>query len=100
MRQTERQHYRETQDVYWDQEDLLRRLRRIEGQVRGIQAMVARRETCRDILTQVAAVEGAMRQVSRIVSACNVAEELSHLAPNVLGAEAVQQALGKLVRRP
>lgn len=43
--------------------DLHTRLRRIEGQVRGIQAMLAEDRECRDIVTQIAAVTRAMEQV-------------------------------------
>ena len=40
------------------------RLRRIEGQVRGLQRMVAEDAYCVDILTQVSAVQTALEQVS------------------------------------
>jgi len=43
----------------------LERLRRIEGQVRGIQAMVQEGRYCADILTQVGAVQEALRAVGR-----------------------------------
>jgi DNA-binding FrmR family transcriptional regulator len=43
--------------------DLQRRLRRIEGQVRGIQGMLTEDRECRDIVTQIAAVTKAMEQV-------------------------------------
>jgi DNA-binding FrmR family transcriptional regulator len=43
----------------------LKRLRRIEGQVRGIQAMVQEGRYCADILTQVGAVQEALRAVGR-----------------------------------
>jgi CsoR family transcriptional regulator, copper-sensing transcriptional repressor len=46
------------------QEDLLRRLRRIEGQVRGISQMVDDDRYCIDVLTQVAAVTRALQSVS------------------------------------
>ena len=42
-----------------------RRLRRIEGQVRGLQKMVAEERYCADILTQVSSVQEALRGVSR-----------------------------------
>jgi CsoR family transcriptional regulator, copper-sensing transcriptional repressor len=45
-------------------EDLLRRLRRIEGQVRGISQMVDDDRYCIDVLTQVAAVTRALQSVS------------------------------------
>lgn len=44
-------------------EDLLLRLRRIEGQVRGLQRMIEEDKYCVDILTQVVAVRGALKKV-------------------------------------
>ena len=44
-------------------EDLVRRLRRIEGQVRGLQKMVEERRYCVDILTQIDAVTAALARV-------------------------------------
>jgi CsoR family transcriptional regulator, copper-sensing transcriptional repressor len=43
----------------------LKRLRRIEGQVRGLQRMVEDDRYCADILTQVASVHEALRSVGR-----------------------------------
>jgi DNA-binding FrmR family transcriptional regulator len=43
----------------------LRRLRRIEGQVRGLQKMVEEDRYCADIVTQVASVQEALRGVGR-----------------------------------
>ena len=43
----------------------LKRLRRIEGQVRGLQQMVQQERYCADILVQIAAVQQALRAVSR-----------------------------------
>ena len=43
----------------------LRRLRRIEGQIRGLQQMVEDDRYCADIVTQVASVQEALRGVSR-----------------------------------
>jgi DNA-binding FrmR family transcriptional regulator len=44
--------------------DYLKRLRRIEGQVRGLQRMVADDVYCIDILTQVAAATKALQSVA------------------------------------
>ena len=44
-------------------EALVRRLRRIEGQVRGLQKMVEERRYCVDILTQIDAVTAALSRV-------------------------------------
>jgi CsoR family transcriptional regulator, copper-sensing transcriptional repressor len=43
----------------------LKRLRRIEGQVRGLQRMVEEDRYCADILTQIASVHEALRGVGR-----------------------------------
>jgi DNA-binding FrmR family transcriptional regulator len=42
-----------------------KRLRRIEGQVRGLQKMVAEDRYCADIMTQISSVHEALRAVSR-----------------------------------
>lgn len=46
---------------------VLGRLRRIEGQVQGIQRMVEEEKYCVDILLQLTAVEGAVEQVQRLL---------------------------------
>jgi DNA-binding FrmR family transcriptional regulator len=43
----------------------LKRLRRIEGQVRGLQRMVEEDRYCADIMTQIASVHEALRSVGR-----------------------------------
>ncbi len=43
----------------------LKRLRRIEGQVRGIQKMVDEERYCADVLTQISSVHEALRAVAR-----------------------------------
>lgn len=43
----------------------LKRLRRIEGQVRGLQKMVEDDRYCADVLTQIASVQEALRSVGR-----------------------------------
>jgi DNA-binding FrmR family transcriptional regulator len=43
----------------------LTRLRRIEGQIRGVQKMVEEERYCADVLTQLSSVQEALRAVSR-----------------------------------
>ena len=47
-----------------NKDDYLRRLRRIEGQVRGLQKMVDEDKYCIDILTQVSAATRALQSVA------------------------------------
>jgi DNA-binding FrmR family transcriptional regulator len=51
-------------------DDVLLRLRRIEGQVRGVQRMVEDGRDCREIVTQVAAIKSALASVSSQVLQC------------------------------
>ncbi|AZR72230.1 BCR family protein [Anoxybacter fermentans] len=46
-----------------NKDDLLKRLRRIEGQVRGIQRMIEEDQYCVDVLVQIAAVRAALYKV-------------------------------------
>lgn len=48
-------------------EDLLKRLRRIEGQIKGIHKMVDNEQTCNDILIQISAVKAAINKVGGLV---------------------------------
>ncbi len=48
--------------------DLIRRLKRIEGQVRGVQRMVQEDRACGDILAQLSAVNEAVRRVSSLLA--------------------------------
>ena len=50
-----------------DKEALLRRLRRVEGQVRGLQRMVEEERYCIDILTQVSAATAALERVAMLL---------------------------------
>ena len=47
-----------------DKDDYLKRLRRVEGQIRGIARMVEADEYCIDVLTQVSAATKALQAVA------------------------------------
>ena len=53
-------------------EALLKRLKRIEGQVRGLQGMVEKEAYCTDILTQVSAVQSALNSFSKELLASHI----------------------------
>jgi CsoR family transcriptional regulator, copper-sensing transcriptional repressor len=53
----------ETRGYTTTKDQLLKRLRRIEGQVRGIEGMVADDRYCIDVLTQISAVQAALDKV-------------------------------------
>ena len=49
---------------YDDKEDVLARLRKIEGQIRGLQRMVEEDAYCIDILTQISAANSGLKKVA------------------------------------
>lgn len=90
-----------------DQATLVRRLRRIEGQVRGIERMIERREYCVDILQQTAALRAAVDSVALLILEDHVQGCVRTAAENgeadryieeVL--DVVRRTLGKPVRNP
>jgi DNA-binding FrmR family transcriptional regulator len=86
-----------------DKDSYLRRLRRIEGQVRGLQRMIDEDKYCIDILTQVAAATKALQSVALGL----LEEHLSHCVAQAVaegGDEAsdkvreASEAIARLVR--
>jgi len=82
-------------------DQLLKRLRRVEGQVRGIEGMVEDDRYCIDVLTQISAVQAALDKV-----ALGLLD--GHARHCVTGADADEQpertdelmaAVGRLMRR-
>jgi CsoR family transcriptional regulator, copper-sensing transcriptional repressor len=84
-------------------DDHLRRLRRIEGQVRGLQRMIEEDKYCIDILTQVSAATKALQSVALSL----LEEHLSHCVAGAVAAggkeadekvKEAAEAIGRLVR--
>jgi DNA-binding FrmR family transcriptional regulator len=61
-----------------DKEDLLKRLRRIEGQIRGLQRMVSEDTYCIDVLTQISAATKALQAVALQVLDEHLAHCVAH----------------------
>lgn len=74
-----------------NKEDYLRRLRKIEGQVRGLQRMVEEDKYCIDVLTQVAAATKALQSVALGL----LQEHLGHCVSEAI-AEGGETAAGKI----
>jgi DNA-binding FrmR family transcriptional regulator len=66
----------------YHKDDYSKRLRRIEGQVRGIAKMIDEDKYCIDILTQVSAVNSALRSVALGL----LEEHLNHCVTNAVSA--------------
>lgn len=48
-------------------EDILNRLKKIEGQVKGVHKMVSEEKCCNDVMVQISAVRSAMNKVGGIM---------------------------------
>jgi CsoR family transcriptional regulator, copper-sensing transcriptional repressor len=59
------------------QPDLVMRLRRIEGQIRGIIGMLESGKSCEDVVTQILAARAGMESVAAEVLRCHVADALA-----------------------
>jgi DNA-binding FrmR family transcriptional regulator len=84
-----------------DKEKLLKRLARVEGQVRGVSKMVEEERYCIDVLTQIGAIQAALDKVALGL----LDEHTRHCVIEADGAERVEKvdelmaAVGRLVKR-
>ncbi|MHB8781696.1 MAG: metal-sensitive transcriptional regulator [Candidatus Geothermincolia bacterium] len=81
-----------------DRAAMLRRLHRIEGQVRGIAKMVEREEPCEDVLTQIAAARAALDRVGVYIISHRMRECVAGGEAAADATEAVEQALDAFIR--
>jgi DNA-binding FrmR family transcriptional regulator len=86
-----------------DKDAIEKRLRRVEGQIRGLQQMVADDFYCIDVLTQVSAATKALQAVALLL----LEDHLGHCVRDALTAGGAQadekvaeaaEAIGRLVR--
>lgn len=85
-----------------NKEALLKRLRRMEGQVRGIQQMVEDDRYCLDIVQQISALSAAAREVSLIVLEDHMRGCVQHAIQEDQGDAAIKElvtVLGKALRQ-
>ena len=84
-----------------DKDRLLKRLARIEGQVRGVSRMVEEERYCIDVLTQIGAIEAALDKVALGL----IDDHTRHCVVEAEGGERVEKvdelmaALGRFVGR-
>jgi CsoR family transcriptional regulator, copper-sensing transcriptional repressor len=78
-----------------DKDAVLKRLKRVEGQVRGLQRMVEEERYCIDVVTQVGAVRSALEEV-----ALQLLDDHARLcvAAGEAGAGELVEAVGRFIR--
>lgn len=75
-------------------QDILKRLRRIEGQVKGIQKMIEEDKNCSDILTQIAAIRSAINHAGSLI----LEKHSMSCIEKAVSAEDQKQAVDELAR--
>jgi DNA-binding FrmR family transcriptional regulator len=55
---------------------IVQRMRRIEGQARGVQRMLEEGSSCESVLIQIAAMRAALSKVALVVLGCHLAEAI------------------------
>lgn len=81
--------------------NILMRLRRIEGQVRGIQRMIEAEADCGEVLNQVAAIKSAINQVGILIFETHARDCLlsaTQKEPEGEGLREIVTLMGRLIR--
>jgi DNA-binding FrmR family transcriptional regulator len=80
-------------------DNMLTRLRRIEGQVRGVQRMLEQNRECEDMLTQLMAIRSGIEQVGLIMMEVHLERcALGGLPPDSPQAQTIRDALRAWIR--
>ncbi len=75
---------------------IIERLNRIEGQIRGLRAMVEKEKPCFDVLKQVSAVRGALRSLGQVILQEHLDECIASFGKNDKNAKELKENLVKL----
>lgn len=76
-----------------EKQAVINRLKRIEGQVRGIQKMVEEDRYCADILVQISAINAALKKVGFTVAERHTKHCVSHAVKAGEGTEAIEELM-------
>lgn len=79
---------------------IMNRLKRAEGQLRGIQKMIEEEKDCRDVITQLSAVRSSVDKIMGIIVAENLKQCLENPASDSkIQAEKIDQAVEMIVKK-
>lgn len=73
---------------------LIRRLKIVEGQIRGLQEMIAKDVYCIDVITQTSAVKQALSTIEDVL----LENHLSHCALNQIKSGNEKKAIGEIIK--
>lgn len=80
--------------MHQDNHKLIRRLKIIEGQVRGLQEMIAKDAYCIDVITQTSAVKQGLSNVEDVL----LENHLSHCALHQIKSGNEKKAIGEILK--
>jgi DNA-binding FrmR family transcriptional regulator len=80
--------------MHQDNHKLIRRLKIVEGQVRGLQEMIAKDVYCIDVITQTSAVKQALSNIEDLL----LENHLSHCALNQIKSGNEKKAIGEIIK--
>lgn len=83
-----------------EKKDILNRLKRAEGQLRGIQKMIDEEQECLDIVTQLTAVRSSINRTLGLVIGNKISQLMEHPDDNSEIQDAkIQQVLDMIVKK-
>lgn len=80
--------------MHQDNHKLIRRLKIIEGQIRGLQDMISKDAYCIDVITQTSAAKQALSNVEDVL----LENHLSHCALNQIKHGQEKKAIGEILK--
>src|SRR5699024_1002855 len=76
-----------------EKQSVINRLKRVEGQVRGIQRMVEEDRYCVDVLVQISAINAALKKVGFSITGRHMKHCINHAINNGEGESAIEELL-------
>ena len=83
-----------TINMHKDKQKIIRRLKIIEGQVRGLQDMIEKDKYCIDVITQTSAVKQALSNIEDVL----LEGHLGHCAINQIKKGQTEKAIGEILK--
>ncbi|SDC05620.1 metal-sensitive transcriptional regulator [Shouchella lonarensis] len=77
---------------------LQNRLKRVEGQVRGVQKMIEENRYCVDVLVQLAAIQAALKKVNMLLLEDHAKHCVTHAVKHGNGDEALSELMNIIAR--
>lgn len=81
-----------------DRDAIIKRLRRVEGQIKGIQKMIKEEKTCGDVLIQVSAARSALNSAGGLILENYMKECLKEYLEGESEEEALDKLLGTMIQ--